>query len=229
MCIRDRLNTIESLKNNTGKDKAIVIQPFGRGVVNTDGFIFDPTSRSFNVSDIASIINDLKKDYTVIIMSEFQFDTGESKHMHAIPQVPDIRLWAGLIQCADHFLGCDSVGQHIARAMDTTATVVTGSTFPINISYPNEKSFDIFDMGEGIRTYSPLRMTGEDMQDMENDECMTMTKDDVNKVIASCRKRLGKPTTRKIVKNKEWEEKESCCDDPYCPTSTVKTPRGFKQ
>ena len=149
--------------------------------------------------------------------------------MHAIPQVPDIRLWAGLIQCADHFLGCDSVGQHIARAMDTTATVVTGSTFPINITYPNEKSFDVFDMGEGTRTYSPLRMTGEDMQDMENDECMTMTKDDVKKVIDSCRKRLGKPTTRKIVKDKEWEEKESCCDDPYCPTSTVKTPtKGFK-
>ena len=91
------LNTLEQLKNNTGKDKAIVIQPFGRGVVNTDGFIFDPTSRSFNISDISAIINDLKKDYTVIIMSEFQFDTGESKHVHAIPQVPDIRLWAGII------------------------------------------------------------------------------------------------------------------------------------
>ena len=47
------LNTLEQLKNNTGKDKAIVIQPFGRGVVNTDGFIFDPTSRSFNVADIS--------------------------------------------------------------------------------------------------------------------------------------------------------------------------------
>ena len=224
------LNTLEQLKNNTGKDKAIVIQPFGRGVVNTDGYIFDPTSRSFNISDISAIINDLKKDYTVIIMSEFQFDTGESKHVHAIPQVPAIRLWAGIIQCADHFLGCDSVGQHIARAMDTTATVVTGSTFPINITYPNERTFDIFDMGEGTRTYSPLRMTEEDMQDMANDECMTMTRDDVKKVIDSCRKRLGKATTRKIVKQEPKEEKESCCDDPYCPTSTVKTPtKGFKQ
>ena len=85
-------------------------------------------------------------------------------------------------------------------------------------------------MGEETRTYSPLRMTEEDVQDMTNDECMTMTKDDVKKVIDSCRKRLGKATTRKIVKQEEpTQEKESCCDDPYCPTSTVKTPtKGFK-
>ena len=39
--------------------------------MNTDGYIFDPSSRSFNVSDISEIINTLKKDYTVIVMREF--------------------------------------------------------------------------------------------------------------------------------------------------------------
>jgi len=221
------LNTIENIKNQTGKDKCIVIQPFGRGVQNTDGYIFDPSSRSFNVSDIAEIINDLKKDYAVIIMSEFPFETGDSKHEHALPQVPDIRLWAGLIQCSDHFLGCDSVGQHIAKAVGTTVTAVIGSTFPINISYPDDETFDIIDIGvKNGRVFSPLRLTQEDQQDMYNDDCMSMSKDDIKEVIDSCRKRLGKPSTRKKVK-KETAKTESCCDDPACPTSTVKTKKGF--
>ena len=217
------LNTIEQIKNQTGRDKVIVIQPFGRGVQNTDGYIFDPSSRSFNVGDIGKIVTDLKKDYAVIIMSEFSFDTGESEYEHALPQIPDIRLWSGIIQCADHFLGCDSVGQHIAKAVGTTATVVTGSTYPINITYPDDKDFDIIDLGEGKRTFSPIRLTEEDYQDMENDECMTMTKDDIKTVIDSCRKRLGKSVKRK--QQKPPQPQESCCDDPACPTSTPK--KGF--
>ena len=156
-------------------------------------------------------------------MSEFSFDTGESEYEHALPQIPDIRLWSGIIQCADHFLGCDSVGQHIAKAVGTTATVVTGSTYPINITYPDDKDFDIIDLGEGKRTFSPIRLTEEDYQDMENDEGMTMTKDDIKTVIDSCRKRLGKSIKRKQQKPPQLQE--SCCDDPACPTSTPK--KGF--
>ncbi len=221
------LNTIEGIKDQLGKEKCVIFQPFGRGVQNTDGYVFDPSSRSFNMGDVSTIINDLKKDYAVIVMSEFPFDveaTGATtKHNHAIPQVGDIRLWAPLIANADHFIGCDSVGQHIARSVGTTATVVVGSTFPINISYPNEPTFDIFDIGAETRTYSPLRMTGEDQQDMENDECMTMTKEDIKNVIDSARKRLGKPVVRKVdpEKLKKKEEPKKCCDNP------AHNPRGF--
>lgn len=205
------LNTVENIKAETGKDKVIVVQPFGRGVTDAGGYIFDPSSRSFNVSDIAEIINDLKKDYTVIVMSEFPFETGDSPDKHAVPQVPDVRLWAGIIQCADHFLGCDSVGQHIAKAVGTTATVVIGSTFPINISYPGDPTMDIVDLGDGKRVFSPIRLTAEDYQDMNNDECMSMSKDDIKNVISLCRKRLGKPVKSEVKPKKEKKEK-SCCD-----------------
>ena len=40
------LQTIEGIKGQCGKDKVVVVQPFGRGVMNTDGYIFDPTSSS---------------------------------------------------------------------------------------------------------------------------------------------------------------------------------------
>ena len=203
------INTIENIKAETGRDKVIVIQPFGRGIQDSGGYIFDPTSRSFNVGDISKIINDLKKDYTVIVMSEFPFEIEESEYAHAIPHVQDVRLWAGIIECADHFLGCDSVGQHIAKAVGTTATVVVGSTFPINISYPNDPDFDIVDIGEGKRIFSPIRLTAEDYQDMNNDECMTMTDDDIKNIITLCRKRLGKSIKKKEDSKKEQVETET--------------------
>ena len=185
----------------TGKEKVIVIQPFGRGIMDTGGYMFDPTSRSFNLSDISTIINNLKKDYCVIVMSEFPFQTeeGESKDAYIVPNIEDIRIWASIIDRADHFLGCDSVGQHIAKAVGSTVTAVIGSTYPINISYPNDPKFDIIDLGEDRRTFSPIRLTMEDYQDIQNDECMSMTEKDISAVIKSCRDKLGKSVKKKVV------------------------------
>ena len=55
----------------------------------------------------------------------------------ACPQGMDLNKWAGVINAADFFLGCDSVGQHFAHAMNKPATVITGATYPENISYPD--------------------------------------------------------------------------------------------
>ena len=195
------MQLVDEAINTTGKEKVIVIQPFGRGIMDTGGYMFDPTSRSFNLSDISTIINNLKKDYCVIVMSEFPFQTeeGESKDAYIVPNIEDIRIWASIIDRADHFLGCDSVGQHIAKAVGSTVTAVIGSTYPINISYPNDPKFDIIDLGEDRRTFSPIRLTMEDYQDMQNDECMSMTEKDISAVIKSCRDKLGKSVKKKVV------------------------------
>ena len=195
------MQLVDEAINTTGKEKVIVIQPFGRGIMDTGGYMFDPTSRSFNLSDISTIINNLKKDYCVIVMSEFPFQTeeGESKDAYIVPNIEDIRIWASIIDRADHFLGCDSVGQHIAKAVGSTVTAVIGSTYPINISYPDDPKFDIIDLGEDRRTFSPIRLTMEDYQDIQNDECMSMTEKDISAVIKSCRDKLGKPVKKKVV------------------------------
>ena len=75
------INTVEEVKAKTGKDKVIVSQPFGRGVQVQGEYIIDTSSRSFHQSYIVDIINNLRKDYGVIIMSEFQFpvDTSEDQ------------------------------------------------------------------------------------------------------------------------------------------------------
>jgi hypothetical protein len=191
-------NIVEEIKAGTGKDKVLVVQPFGRSVEQVgQDFIIDTSSRSFSVNNIVSIINELKKDYAIIIMSEVHFPLEEneekSKYRVARPQISDMRVWAGIINAADHLLGCDSMGQHIARALDKTATVVTGSTYPINISYPDHKDFDIVDIGEGKRVYSPIRIAIDEVKDRLNDEAMEMTQDQIKKVLDSVKKRMGKP------------------------------------
>ena len=51
-------------------------------------------------------------------------------------------------------------------------TVVIGSTFPINISYPDFKDFDIVDVGEGRRKYDPIRITMDEERTRYNDQVM---------------------------------------------------------
>ena len=211
------INLVEQIKAKTKKDKVIVVQPFGRGAEKQGEFIIDQSSRSFHQREIVEIINNLRKDYGVIIMSEFQFvvDPLESNMIPCAWPQADIRVWAGIIECADHFLGCDSVGQHIAKSVGTTVTTVIGATFPVNISYPSDPNFDIIDIGEGKRVFQPLRLTAEDYQDMMNDECMKMSGEDVKSVITSCRKRLGKSKDYSgNLKLEEEQQPDKCCDNP---------------
>ena len=50
----------------------------------------------------------------------------KSRHKIARPQIEDIRVGT-VIEVADHFLGVDSIGQHICKGLDKKATVVIGS------------------------------------------------------------------------------------------------------
>ena len=190
-------NIVEEIKATTKKDKVIVVQPFGRSVEQMGEFLADPTSRSMSLMGAVDIINQLKKDYAVVVMSEHHFATEENEDKYPIarPQIQDMRVWAAVIEVADHFLGCDSMGQHIARAFDKTATVVVGSTYPENISYPDHKDFDIIDVGDGRREYAPIRITMDERVDRFNDEAMELDKKQIDQIVASCRKRLGKPKT----------------------------------
>ena len=190
-------NIVQEVRAKTGFEKAVVVQPFGRGVQNMGEMTIDPTARSMNLVNAINIINELKKEYAVILMSEFPIalegkDSG--KFPVAMPQIPDLRVWASIIDCADHFLGVDSVGQHIARALGKTATVVTGATFPENISYPGLTDFDIIDIGKDKRVYDPIRISMEDEVQRANDEVMEMNKEQEQLILQSVRKRLGKST-----------------------------------
>ena len=173
----DGKSVIKEVLKNVGLSKTIVFQPFGRGVHEHSGFITDPTGRSFEYQNMVSIVKKLQeKGFAVIVMSEMQFDFQKEGTPKPVAQPNGIGLkqWAAIIKEADYFLGCDSVGQHIAHSLDKPATVVTGSTFAENISFPDNPKFDIQDMGEGKRKYDPIRIVPDEVVSKNNDGIMAM-------------------------------------------------------
>lgn len=203
---------IDEVKAVTGFDKVVVVQPFGRGVENIAEFIIDNSSRSFQLNNILEIIHSLKKEYGVVVMSEMpvNIDNTDSQYPVAQPQIPDLRIWAGIINAADHFVGCDSLGQHIVKGLGKSATIVTGSTYPINISYPSDTNFDIIDVGAGTRVYSPIRISLEEERDRHNDETMEMSPEQIQQVVESVRNRLGK--SKRSAPVAPQQSSESCCN-----------------
>jgi ADP-heptose:LPS heptosyltransferase len=173
---------ISEVKTKLKKEKVIVFQPFGRAIQHVDGTFVDQTARSIEYKDIKEIIKRLQaENFGVILMSEFSLELKDEKLKDEIaqPQNINIRTWAGIIKYADHFLGCDSLGQHLAYAVGTQSSVVTGSTFPINVSYPDKPGINILDMGEITREYSPIRIVQDERVDRANEGIMSMD----NKII----------------------------------------------
>jgi hypothetical protein len=169
---------LKEVKEKTNKDKVIVFQPFGRGtMVTEDGFVTDPSGRSFEATHVINIVDKLQKDgFAVIIMSEFGIDFQKHgcKDPVALPQNVPIRTWAAIIDECDLFLGCDSVGQHIAFSQEKPSVIVMGSTFKENVSYPECEFFNILDMGGEARIYSPIRITVDEVADRRNEGIMVM-------------------------------------------------------
>jgi hypothetical protein len=178
---------VTQVKEKLKKDKLVVLQPFGRGIEYIDETLVDRTARSFELKDVKQIIKKLQENgYAVILMSEFKIDLVDAKLKDevAMPENVSFRVWSAIVKYADHFLGCDSLGQHLSYIMETPSTVVTGSTYPINVSYPDCKYFDILDMGEVSREYSPIRILPDERVDRLNENIMSMN-DDITTLIVN--------------------------------------------
>ena len=131
------------------------------------------------------MLKKLEKDYAIVMMSELKIDLkGQGlKNEIAMPEGLNIRQWASMIKYADHFLGCDSVGQHLSYCVGTTTTAIHGSTFPINVSYPDAENFNVLDLGEADRIYDPIRITQEESTNRHNESLMSMDSDIVDYVV----------------------------------------------
>ena len=108
---------IDEIKEKTKKEKVVIIQPFGRAIKQIDNSFVDASNRSIEFHNLKNIIRKLmKKDFAVVLMSEFGIDFKDAGFPDevALPEKVQLRQWAGIIKYADVFLGCDSVGQHLA-------------------------------------------------------------------------------------------------------------------
>lgn len=149
--------TIANLKNMQKRNKTVVFQPYGRGAKVEQEEVMDEESRSLDSRSYLYLGRKLAQRYNLVFFGEPQFQHKEDKF--AANYTCDLRQWAALINEADYFLGVDSVGQHMARALGKPGTILIGSTFPLNTSYP-----DYFNIIEkpGVKKYSPIRITGLD-------------------------------------------------------------------
>ena len=90
----------------------------------------------------------------------------------------DLRFFMAMISQADAFVGVDSVGQHMARSFDLPGLIIMGSTFEVNVSYPEHFKF----YRNGVKpTYSPIRIGGIDCDfaDRANDNIMKFTQSQI--------------------------------------------------
>jgi len=131
---RSAFQVIEHAKTFFNKKKTIVLQPFGSGAVLYPDGIFDDSNRSMPMNMVDYFIDNLSKDYNLILMADKQFNNAKT---YKPEPDPNLREWAAVIESADYFVGCDSCGQHMCRALGKPASVMISGTHPINISYDN--------------------------------------------------------------------------------------------
>ena len=187
------LNLCNSVRQQFQKEKIIVFQPFGAGARLEGLYIIDESGRSFEIKDVFRIIEELSRYYGIILMSHIRIPA-DKPIPAAMPDNLNLLKWMGIINAADYFLGCDSVGQHFANALGKSATVVVGSTFPENISYPDNPKFQIIDNGLDAREYSPIRLTQDYVLDRNNENLMLLNDNKFLILIDSIINTIGKPS-----------------------------------
>lgn len=204
-------NLINECKHHLQRDKVVVFQPFGSGAKVDGSYIVDTSGRSFEVDDIKKIITELNKNYGVILMADIKIPSNEPMGVMT-PEGLNLLQWAALIAEADYFLGCDSVGQHMANSIGKPSTVVIGATYPENITYPENKKFNIIDNGKEERVYSPIRIAFDMVADRNNENLMKLSDETVSSIIKGIESTLGKNNFKEFkMPPAPSQQASSCC------------------
>lgn len=174
---KNAANMLADIKSQQKKNKTIVIQPFGRSARVDRGDIIDDSSRGLDSTTYLKLIKKLSTKYNLFLFAEKSFYLQED--VYTLKPELDLRTWMALIECCDYFVGCDSVGQHMARAFDKPGTVILGSTFAQNVTYPDW--FYIYEKENIKKKYSPIRICGLDshLADRYNDKVMDFSDEEI--------------------------------------------------
>lgn len=195
---------IDQVRHTFKKEKTVVFQPFGSTAVVEGPFVLDGSGRSFELNDVINIVHSLSRNYNIILMSNISIPMLANLPIMR-PEDISLSQWAGIINAADYFIGCDSVGQHLAHILNKPASVVIGATYPENISYTQKYNFKVYDNGNYFRKYSPLRITQSTLEDRNNENLMVLTTETVNMIVSDIETTLGKNKH-----NNQCHTKEGC-------------------
>lgn len=160
------------------KHQTIVINPYGSTAQVSPVGVYDDSLRSLPESMFIKLSKLLAKDYNVIYMGYHHLAPQDDIEHLCIPQNDlHIREWMGVISQVDYLVGCDSVGQHIARSVGTKGCVIMGGTDEVNMSYPDY--FRTIQRKKPV--YSPMRvsMTQSNFAERLNEDCMNYTEEEI--------------------------------------------------
>lgn len=159
------------------KEKTIVINPYGSTAEVCPLGVYDDSLRSLPENMFIQLCELLAEDYNIIYMG-YSHLLPEDNKVFYVPQ-PDLHMrdWMGVISQVDYFVGCDTVGQHIARATGTKGCVIMGGTDPVNMSYPDY--FRVIQRKKAV--YSPMRISGfqSNLAERLNKECIEYTESEI--------------------------------------------------
>jgi len=183
---------VGDVKNQQKKNKTVVIQPFGSSFKVDQSMPegMDESSRSLTAKNYLYLVGKLAKKYNMIYMGEVQLDQDQSCFKPRIDQ----RGWAGVIELADYFIGVDSLGQHLAYSVGTPSSVILGSTFAVNISYPN--THNIIEKEGFEKEYSPIRLAQFDshLADRLNDGVIDFSERELDDIFTNIVKDISDKT-----------------------------------
>jgi hypothetical protein len=162
------------------KNKVVVFQPYGSCMALMNGRPFDNTFRSLDVDDYLFMLENLDKDCLVFFFGQKELrHPGDTLTPDLTNFNPDLRMYMALISECDYYIGCDSVGQHMARSFNKPGSVFMGSTFEKNVTYADH--FRIFRKKDHAPMYSPIRFGGVETEftDRLNDGIMNFSKEEL--------------------------------------------------
>lgn len=196
--IRNGHRVIAEAKNHQKKKKTIVIQPYGSTALMCPLEIFDDSLRSIPQKMYLTLVNKLSKDYNIIYMGAKEFHDNIS---YKPEPDPSLRDWAGVIKAADYFIGCDSCGQHFAKAVGQNASIMIAGTHKINVTYP-----DTFHIIERDCEFYPDAMRISQIQGQLssrlNEERIMFTDEEIEDAYQTILKNIGQEKSNKLVEVK---------------------------
>jgi len=175
--IRRGQEIIYSAYELQGKEQTIVINPYGSTAQLSPIGVYDDSLRSLPENMFDKLCELLADDYNIIYMGYSHLLSEENKFVYVPQPELHIREWMGVISQVDYLIGCDTVGQHIARASGTKGCVIMGGTDAINMSYPDY--FRIIERQKPV--YSPMRISGyqSNLAERLNKGCIEYTDDEI--------------------------------------------------
>jgi ADP-heptose:LPS heptosyltransferase len=175
--IRKGQEIIYKAYESQGKEQTIVINPYGSTAQVCPLGVYDDSLRSLQEGMFNQLCEWLAEDYNIIYMGYPHLLSQDNKFVYVPQPNPHMREWMGIISQVDYLIGCDSVGQHIARATGTKGCVIMGGTDATNMSYPDY--FKIIQRKKPV--YSPMRISSlqSNLAERLNKECIEYSDDEI--------------------------------------------------